>query len=408
MNFDFKKMTTTVLSYTESLIEKFGPREAGSQAGRDCAHEMFDVLSAFADTTIIDDVKVHTGAFLGWIRILVTLYVLSTLALWFGLSWAASVLLLVGILIMVFQFFLYRHTIDFLFKKRIGHNVTGILEPDGEVTQQFIVSGHHDSARQFNFFIHQPKLYGLRVMGGIGVLVGIFLLSAVLTLVSEPVWLTVTVAAVASAGALLVVQLWFFYSKKSTPGAGDNLVASVMGMEILSAFAKAKAQGKGLQHTRLVSVSFDAEEEGLRGAYAYARAHKPAMQTLPTYLFNIDCLYTKKDMFFLTSDINGSVKMSESFAKDCQAVGEALGIKTKVQPIAFLTGGTDAGEIAKIGVESTTLMGMPWDNNERAQVYHTMNDTVDNIEPEAILSGLAIIVGMIQKKEKEAGTAWKA
>ncbi len=405
MKFDYKKMTTDVLSYTEALVERFGPREAGSQNGRDCAHELFDDLSGFSDTTIIDDVGVHTGAFLGWIRILVGLYLAGVAALWFSLPIVTALMLLVGILIMVFQFFLYRHAIDFLFKSREGHNVTGILEPEGEVRQQIIIAGHHDSARVFNFFIHQPGLYGLRVLGGIGLLTAVFIFSAVLVFVSEPHWLLITAAVLASAGALLVAQLWFFYGKHSTPGAGDNLVASVMGVEILRAFAKAQAEGKGLKHTRLAAVSFDAEEEGLRGAHAYARAHAAALKAVPTYLVNIDCLYYKKDMFFLTTDINGSVKMSESLAKECQTVAKGLGVETAVKPIAFLTGGTDAGELAKAGVSATTLMGMPWDNAERAAVYHTPNDLVDSIEPEAIESGLAIIAELIQKKDKEAVSA---
>lgn len=402
MKLDYKKMTSDVLSYTEALITRFGPREAGSQNSRDCAHELFDDLSGFSDTTIIDDVDVHTGAFLGWIRILVGLYLAGVAALWFGLPIVTALLLLAGILVMVLQFFLYRHFIDFLYKNMEGHNVTGILEPEGEVKQQIIVAGHHDSARVFNFFTHQPGLYGLRVMGGIGLLAAVFLVSAVLVFVPEPHWLMTTAAIFASAGALLVVQLWFFYGKHSTPGAGDNLAASVMGVEILRAFARAHTQGKGLKHTRLVAVSFDAEEEGLRGAYAYAQTHADGFKAVPTYLINIDCLYYKKDMFFLTTDINGSVKMSEDFAKECQAVAKGLGIETKVKPIAFLTGGTDAGELAKEGAIATTLMGMPWDNSERAAAYHTMRDTVDSIEPEAIESGLAIIAGVIQKKDAEA------
>ena len=110
-------------------------------------------------------------------------------------------------------------------------------------------------------------------------------------------------------------------------------------------------------------------------------------------------------MFFLTTDINGSVKMSESFAKECQAAAKELGIETNVKPIAFLTGGTDAGELAKVGAIATTLMGMPWDNNERSAVYHTMNDTADSIEPEAIESGLAIIARVIEKKDREVTKA---
>ncbi len=400
MAINFNQMTDKVFTYTEKLINKFGPRKAGSKAAQDCADELHKELNSFADEARVEEFGVHAGAFLGWIRILVFLYALGVVFLWLSMSMVTAILLFVGIIIMVFEFFLYKHAIDFLYPGKTGKNVIGVVEPTDEVKQQIIISGHHDSARIFNFYIHQPKLYALRVIGGIGILATIFLLSTVLTFTGLSQIFTTIVATLASVGALIVFQLWFFASTKATPGAGDNLVAAVMAVESLRQIAKNKKDGKGLKHTRVIAISFDAEEEGLRGAHAYAKKHAAEFKNIPTYLYNIDCPYFLEDLFFLTSDINGSVNLSYDLAQECRVSAEKLGYKSEVKPIAFLTGGTDAAELAKVGVEATTLMAMPWDNNERASYYHTPNDTIDNVEKEVVQAGLEIFFDIVDKKDK--------
>ncbi|MEA3392681.1 MAG: M28 family peptidase, partial [Candidatus Marinimicrobia bacterium] len=390
-----------VFTFTEALINKFGPRKAGSQASRDCADELHREMKGFADDARIEEFGVHAGAFLGWIRILVSLYAVGTAFLWLSKPWITAILLFLGIIIMIFQFFLYKHAIDFLYPKKTGKNVIGVVEPEGEVKQQIIISGHHDSARIFNFYIHQPKLYTLRVMGGIGILATIFLLSTVLTFAGLSQIFTTIVATLASVGALIVLQLWFFASSKATPGAGDNLVSSAMAIEALRQISKNKKAGEGLKHTRIIALSFDAEEEGLRGAYAYARRHKDEFNSIPTFLYNIDCPYFLDDLFFLTSDINGSVKLSEDLAGECAESAKKFGYPSCTKPITFLTGGTDAAELAKVGVETTTMLAMPWDNSERASYYHTPNDIIENVEKAAVKAGLEIFFSLVTEKDSK-------
>lgn len=399
MPINFSSMTDRVFDYTSKLIDKHGPRKAGSKASQSCADDLFNDMNSFADDARLETFSVHAGAFLGWIRILVLFYTAGTALLWLNLPWITSIILLVGILIMIFEFFLYKHSIDFLYPRKKGKNVIASVEPEGEVKQQIIISGHHDSARVFNFYIHQPKLYALRVIGGIGILAGIFILSTILAFVNLPVIFTTIVAILASAGALIVLQLWFFASSKATPGAGDNLVASAMAVEALRQVAEDKKTGHPLKHTRVIAISFDAEEEGLRGAFAYSKQHKDELKKIPTYLYNIDCPYFLEDLFFLTSDINGSVKLSDDLAEQCRVTAEKLGYKAETKPIAFLTGGTDAAELAKAGVDATTLLAMPWNNSQRASYYHTPNDTIDNVEKDAVRAGLEIFFEIVKEKD---------
>jgi hypothetical protein len=389
-----------VFRKTQELIDKHGPRLAGTKSNLNAADDLFQDIKSFADHAHSEDFYVYQGAFLGWIRILVFNFVLGTVFLWIGLPWVAALLALISVMILYIQFILYLPFLDRFYPKRQARNVYGVIEPEGEVLQDIIISGHHDSAHVFNFFIHQPNLYNLRTTGSIGLVFGLLFGSLLLHFVPNIPILTLIIQILATLAILLVGQMWFFYSKKGTPGAGDNLVASMVAIALGRHFAELKREKKGLKHTRLWIVSFDAEEEGLRGARAFAKKHQEIFKKHPAYLLNADCLYDEKELFFLTSDLNDTVKLDEQLSSDLVQVASQLNIPTKTQKLAFLTGGTDAAELAKIGIKATTLIGMPWTNSNRSAVYHTPNDTLSYVHPKVVEDSLNIFYHYVIQKDK--------
>lgn len=390
-----EELKNDVFQRVEKLIEKHGPRLAGTKACLDTADDLYDELNSFSDQAFKEDFYVYQGAFLGWIRILVFSYVLGTVFLWLNLPIYALILAVGSLLVLTLQFFLYLPLLDKFYPKKQARNVYGVLEPTHEVKQQIIISGHHDSAHVFNFFIHQPKLYNLRTTGSIFFVILLTLLSTVLIFIKDVTILTLSIQIIISLGALLVAQMWFFSSKKVAPGAGDNLVASSIALSIGKYYRSLRDQGKGLKHTRLILMSFDAEEEGLRGARAYAKKHEEEFKSIKTYMLNMDCLYDENELFFLTSDLNNFVKLDDQLANKLVEIGNKLNIKTKTQPLAFLTGGTDAAELAKKGVLATTIIGMPWTNSSRSNVYHTPNDTLDKVSQKVVEDTIAIYTSFI-------------
>ena len=390
-----EELKNDVFQRVEKLIEKHGPRLAGTKACLDTADNLYDELNSFSDQAFKEDFYVYQGAFLGWIRILVFSYVLGTVFLWLNLPIYALILAVGSLLVLTLQFFLYLPLLDKFYPKKQARNVYGVLEPTHEVKQQIIISGHHDSAHVFNFFIHQPKLYNLRTTGSICFVILLTLLSTVLIFINHVTILTLSIQIIISIGALLVTQMWFFSSKKVAPGAGDNLVASSIALTLGKYYRSLRNQGKGLKHTRLILMSFDAEEEGLRGARAYAKKHEEEFKSIKTYMLNMDCLYDENELFFLTSDLNNFVKLDDQLANKLVEIGNKLNIKTKTQPLAFLTGGTDAAELAKKGVLATTIIGMPWTNSSRSNVYHTPNDTLDKVSQKVVEDTIAIYTTFI-------------
>jgi len=277
------------MDFTSKTIDAFGPRLAGSEACHKAAEAILRKVERFCDKAAIEKFTVHPGAFLGFIKVLVVAYAIDAVALAFFP--AASVTLgTASIAVLVFGFLLYHEMLDPFFPKMEGRNVIGVLEPEGEVLRQVIVSGHHDSARIFNFYIDRPELYSRRIYGGIGNVIALWIVSIVVALVSglgmktAPIGVDLLRAISAAAFLALfpfVLHLWFFASDKGTPGAGDNLVASALALEIVAEFARRREEGKGLAHTRLVFASFDAEEAGLRGARAFARRRRRSFPPCP-------------------------------------------------------------------------------------------------------------------------------
>jgi len=153
---DSKILQKEVFERTEKLIEKHGPRLAGTKASINCADDLYLEISSFADRAKKEDFYVFKGAFLGWIRILVFSFVLGVVSLWFRLPWLTFILSLSSVIILTLQFFLYLPLLDRFYPKKLARNVYGIVEPKGEIKHQIILSGHHDSAHIFNFSFINP------------------------------------------------------------------------------------------------------------------------------------------------------------------------------------------------------------------------------------------------------------
>ncbi|HEY9053588.1 MAG TPA: M28 family peptidase, partial [Rectinemataceae bacterium] len=354
----YKERAEAALELTRKVVEAFGPRLAGSQACGRAAEYILKEAKPFADKAEIERFDVHPGAFLGFIKVLVVFYAFAAAGLAFA-PLASAALSTLGMAILVFGFFLYREMLDPFFPRKEGRNVIAVLEPEGKAEVQLVLSGHHDSAHIFNFYVDKPELYSRRVYAGIGSVVALWLASIAVWIISglalgTPVFgfdLLRGLVALAFLGALvLVLPLWGFASDEGTPGAGDNMAASAIALEIFKEFTKRRAAGNGLKRTRLVFASFDAEEAGLRGARAFAKRRKAEFASIPTYGYNMDCIYALSDLRILGSDLNDFVKLDPGAALRLSALAKEEGVDAPTAPLAFLTGGTDAAELQAAGV----------------------------------------------------------
>lgn len=400
---NLSEITNTAIKFTKEVTTRWNSRIAGSENCLACGDFLEASFSSFCDKTTTQKFSVNPGAFLGFIKISVVLYFLSLIALIFQQIEIASSFVVLSTIITVFEFFFYKEFIDFLYPQKKGKNVLGIIEPDENVKQQIIVSAHHDSAHVFNFLAKDPDNFNKKVTT-VNIAQFLMLVSVITLFVLKTVnyhneimyWGVVGVIICLSP---FIGKMWFFISKQGTPGAGDNMVCTAIAMEIGKYFSKQKANNNNLKHTRIIIASWDAEECGLRGSRAYVKKHKKELQGIKTYNFNLECMYELKELGFLTSDLNSFVPLSKEMAKECSTIANELGYKTKIVPLPVLAGGTDAAEFAKAGIEATTLAAMNWVTKGENPVYHTLKDTIENVDVEAVKQSIAIGINYIANKD---------
>lgn len=401
--FDLAKMTQAAMDFTEATTTRWTSRITGSEACLACGDYLKETMATFCESTNIQEFSVRPGAFLGYIRINLVLYFLGLTALFFKQIEVATVLATLAVINIVLEFFFYKEFVDFLFPKRTGKNVIGCIEPTGEVKQQIMLSGHHDSAHIFNFLQDDPDTYSKKILGGMLFLFvmafATWLLFIVQLLGFEANLLHWILTGILTFGGFLTGRLWFFYSKEGTPGAGDNMICTALAIEIGKYFAKQKKEGKGLKHTRIMVVSWDAEEAGLRGSRAYAKQFEAELHKTKTYNLNFECMYDHRELSFLTSDLNNFVPLSAKMANECKGVSEKLGYNMTTSIFPFLAGGTDSAELAKIGIESTCLAAMSWTRMGEDPAYHTTRDTIEAVDAEAVRQSIDLGIHYILEKE---------
>ena len=401
---DLSQMTRAAMDLTKEVTTRWNARLAGSEACLACGDYLKEKLATFCDHTDSQEFELRPGAFLGYIRINIILFFLSLIALYVQYIGLATALASLALLITVLEFFIYKEFVDFLFPLKKGQNVFGGIEPSGEVKQQIIISAHHDSAHIFNFLEKEPASYVRRVVGGTLSQFMLFLFTWLLFLIqlmgTPSLTLHWILTGILTVAGLSVGRLWFFYAKEGTPGAGDNLVCTALAMEVGKYFTSQKAEGKSLKHTRLIVASWDAEECGLRGARAYTKQYKTELQSLPSYNFNLECMYDHQELKFLVSDLNNFVPLSTEMAEECTQAAKQLGWDMGLVKFPFLAGGTDAAEFAKIGVEATTLAAMSWTIKEGDIAYHTTRDTIEAVDEEAVSRSIAVAIQYVLEKDK--------
>lgn len=393
----------SAMAYTEKVTSTWNPRLCGTKNCLDSADDIYDTMSEFCDHAQIHKFSVHPQAFFGFIKVLVVLFFVTLLFLFLKIYFIAFLLSVLSFSVLVFQFFLYKELIDPFYPKKLGKNVFGIIEPNEEVKKQVIISGHHDSAYVANFMGKNSAWFFPLVGGGVGttmalvcVSTGLFvahLLNYNIHFLSQIFFYIFLVLSIG------VIPLWFFHSKDGVPGAADNMIASAIAIEVGKHYQQEKQEGRGLKNTRLVIASWDAEEAGLRGSRAFIRDHASLLQEAKTYHFNLECLFNVEHFGFTISDLNALVKLSHNMADECIAIANQLGYKALRISFPFMGGATDAAEFAKAGIEATTLASMAFNVEGEESFYHTINDTIDAVDPKAVEQSLAVAIEYIRQKD---------
>ena len=379
----------------ERLSSQEGGRPAGSKESRRMASliaSMYEELGLEASMSEFEVLK-DLGKI--WPRLAVISMFLSILFMLIGLPYISLIILVLSGVFCFYDGIVGKSILPFLRKKGKGANVEAVMDPEGEVKQTIVFSAHHDSAPLFSKSGYKRDvIYFMAVMVSLLVLslgfsfweiaAGHFFRPGFTGILG---WILLIGA---TALTLPTVKIWNLYSDRFSPGVGDNLSGEGVNLALAKYFNNRK-----LKSTRLVFASFDSEETGHQGARDYfSKTELP----LDTQILNIDGLYEKDELCFLSLDGNGSVKLSEYLASELVHLGKVMGYSYKTGKLPFLGGSTDAMEAARKGYKATTLTSMHPDANTPA---HTEEDTIEAIDKETLESVIQLMIRYVSDLDRE-------
>ena len=164
--------------FIEKIINECGPRMPCSIQEQKAAQIIKREFNDLCEDSQIEVFTCHPRAFLGFIKVIVFLALLSFLLFFLSLQGNLSLtgqiiiissfsLIIIADLILWNEFFNYREFIDPFFKKKESQNVIGTFKSKGELKKVLIFSGHHDSALQFNLLKYLKIGYPIIIFFGL-------------------------------------------------------------------------------------------------------------------------------------------------------------------------------------------------------------------------------------------------
>lgn len=410
---DVKKATAEGVSIVADVVSTCGPRPSGSEQELKGQKMLAEKLQPYASKVETEPFEVHRQAFMGFIPFTVVCGVVSVFINWFVSPIAAFILCVLAFLPLLFEFLRYNEFNDFLFPKQTSHNTYAVIPPEGEAKQRFVMVSHSDSQYEWtlNWLFGQIKRIGdkgglvaklaVEIPAVVGLVIQtLFALVCLIVGKGTPAvsfesarWFFVLFFIISLIFIPLELSFIFFQSHtKSVPGASDNLSGCAVNLETVKAMQEA---GIKLSQTEIVAVFSGSEEVGLRGAKAFAKAHKAEYEGIPTVVVALDTFRDLEDMAIYDRDLSGTLKHDWQVKHLLKRAAENCGRDLKFESI--YVGGSDAAAFTKLGYKASTLAAM---NPDPPLYYHTREDTVENMRPECITVGIDIMVEAICMYDK--------
>lgn len=391
----------TVRTYMEKGIRHVASTYKGRAAGSDPESEAQDYfvreLGTVADDVKKEPFRLHPKAFLGWL-IPAGIFDLTAVAMYWlrGASdslWIAvlgAVCICLSFCMDLFEFILYRRFVDRLFPAATSHNVYARRKAQGETKRRIVFCGHADAAHEMTFARHggRKTLGPVLVLSTVGMMYMMALNITVLVraLQGNPapltgIWLTLGIIALLFVPFFIGI-LCFMNWGRVVDGANDNLTGCFVAMGVLKALEE---QNIRFENTEVCCLITGAEEAGLRGALAFAGAHRDAFSAEETFFVVLDTMRETSQLMVYTRGQNGLVKNSAKVGDLLRKAGDACGHPLPVAN-SFL-GATDAEAFSRHGLKACGFCGV---NHDPKPYYHTREDTADNIDMDCVALSLDI------------------
>ena len=390
LNTDIKPAIDFVLREITHICHDMKKRAPGSEGEREAAAYMAESLEkdCGCKDVRIETFQEHPASFYSYFYFSATFDTLCAVS-FFIRPWLSILFGGLALILFLFHFVLYRKPIDPFFPEKESVNVTAVKKCSGEIRQRVFLNGHMDAAWEFPLNYH---------FGGV-----VFEIPGIMATVGVFFYITLSIFALCGAGSwtrlaglcgILFVPFFLLLTitynpKRVVDGANDNLSGCYIGIAILREMER---RGICLAHTEVGVILTGSEEAGLRGAKAWARAHKNDFKDVPTYIISFDTIHDPKQLAVNTRDLNSTVQSDPELCDlFLQAAAEA-GVPCKKGIVPLFGGSTDSAAFTQGGFRSIGLTGL---NHVLEDYYHTRRDSYDNMNEEGLENCIKATVMLI-------------
>ncbi len=393
-----KNYASSVRMYTnytvreiKKICKEIGPRPAGSESEKKAQEYIADQMKTAADEVTIEEFKLAPKAFMKFITI-AGVFMLIALAFSFAnIPLAAFILTLTAIVCVVAEFLMYKEFYDFLFPKKISHNVIGVRKASGELQKRIIFSGHVDSSYEWSYTHYGTNIL-LFICGGFAVisLIAVCVLTALdaFNAYADGTQADTVCQWIQLAGLLgSACAFGFVNFRRCVDGANDNLTGTLSSVAVLKYL---KDNDIRFENTEVVALSAGSEESGLRGSKAYMKAHKADLSDVPTIFVGLETFRDYEDIAIYQRDMSGTVKMDAGVCSLLKKAGKEAGLDLPYSSVYI--GASDGAAVQQAGIPAVTLAAM---NPGPPRYYHTRRDTADNMNMKTVEKCLEIALNAL-------------
>ena len=395
LNADLRPAVSFALREITHICRDMKKRAPGSEGEREAAEYMAKSLEkdcGCADVRV-ETFQEHPASFYSYFYFSAAFDTLCAVS-FFIRPWLSVLFGCLALVLFLVHFVLYGKPIDPLFPEKESVNVTAVRKCSGEVRQRVFMNGHVDAAWEF------PLNYRF---GGV-----VFEIPGIMATVGVLFYIALSVFALCGAGSwirtaglcgLLFVPFFLlvaftYHPCRVVDGANDNLSGCYIGISILHELER---RGISLEHTEVGVILTGSEEAGLRGAKAWAKAHKDDYQDVPTYIFCFDTIHDPKHLAVNTRDLNSTVKSDPELCGLFLRASEEAGVPCKRSVVPLFGGSTDSAAFTQGGFRSVGVTGL---SHVLEDYYHTRRDSFDNLNGEGLENCIRATAKLIEMLEE--------
>lgn len=378
------------------ICDEAGPREPGGFGERKATKILKEEFDKYCDKVTIEKFPVAPLAFLSF-TVISPILILTGLISYWWYPLLSMIALILALIVFFFMFLRYTSKFDVFFPKRSSHNIIGEIYPKEEWRQTIMFSGHLDSAYQFNLNRYMPKTFPLYLIG-YPAIASVFFFVALSFFIMSFSGISgdgFRIAGIVFAVFLVPMSfiLMFFKTLYPVMGAMDNL----SGIAIIQGIAVKLRKNPNLipKHTKIMIIGFGSEEAGIRGSKDWAKRHKEECLEKPFYFINYDTVAKPESFHVFSRELTMGVKYDPDIVEKVISVAKNIGLEIEKAMLPF--GATDGAALVSGGIKNgTTIEALNLTNPSTLSIYHTVDDTADEVIPKALEMGRDIALEFIK------------